>query len=491
MNLLKDFISIIKNSMETQTVTATNETVETTQPQTASLSAETNESPVQQTNTNENSDYEFTRSAVEENSSQIRLSDRDDDNDLDLFCYIKCGPNDDRIVQDCRGVVFHKDNLVMRAFPYTPEYNHTEVERLAELLTDFKQCRFFDAYEGALIRIFHFNDKWYVSTHRKLNAFRSKWASKESFGDIFKRALLAEVETNEKLRNSLPSEGESVIERFCETLNKDHQYMFHVRNTSENRIVCLAPEHPSLLHVGTFIDGELNLDDDVNVPHPREHTNFMNVDELANRVGNMSAQNYQGIIAFLPGNKQLKVLSREYQDFFRVRANEPSIKFRYLQVRMNRRLTNGLYTLYPEHVKTFDEYETILYKIAQIIHHSYVARFINKRHITVPKQEYKVISECHSWHRQDRENNRISEEKVIEVLNRQSPTDLNHMIRRFRVDSAKQKEQHAKRQYVTPKLMGKTPKNTPAPENSGENSTTPVSPMLLPQPVGQDGRTTA
>ena len=469
--------------METQNVTANQETVETKQPQTASLTAATSESPVQTTDTNnQNSEYEFTRSAVEANSTQIRLADRDDTNDLDLFCYIKCNATDERVAQDCRGAVFHKDELVMRAFPYTPEYNHTEVDRLAELLPNFKDCRFFDAHEGALIRVFHFNNKWYVSTHRKLNAFRSKWASKESFGDIFKRSLLSEVEINKTLSNSLPVEGESVIDRFCETLNKNHQYMFHVRNIPENRIVCLAPEKPTLYHVGTFIDGNLDLDDNINVPRPHEHTGFANIDELASRVGDMSAKDHQGVIAFLPDNRQLKILIQEYQDYFRVRANEPSVKYRYLQVRMNKRLTNGLYTLYPEHAKDFEEYERTLYKIAQMIHRSYIARYINKRYTTVPTQEYKVMRACHTWHMEDRANNRISEERVIDVLNEQTATDLNHMIRRFRVDVSKQKEQHAKRQHVTPKLTGKTPKNTPNEDGRGAPEN-PISPMLLPQPV--------
>lgn len=461
------------------TVTANNETVETTQPQTASINAETTMSPVLNSTTNQNSDYEFTRSVVEANTSHIRLADRDDTSDLDLFCYIKCSQSDDRVVQDCRGAVFHKDTLVMRGFPYTPECNHTEIERLAELLPDFSKCRFFDAYEGALIRVFFFDGKWYVSTHRKLNAFRSKWSSKESFGTIFKRALLHEVENNDTLRATLP-DGESVIDRLCETLNKDRQYMFHVSNTRENRIVCLAPEHPTLFHVGTFIDGKLDLDDNINIPHPYEHSEFMNVDELSHMVGTMGAKKYQGIIVFLPDNRQLKVLSQEYQDFFRVRANEPSVKYRYLQVRMNRRLTNGLYTLYPEHVKEFDDYENTIYKIAQNIHRAYIARYINKRYITVPTQEYKVIRACHAWHCADRENNRISEDKVIDELNKQSATDLNHMIRRFRVDVARQKEQHSKRQYVTPKLTGRTPQNTPVDGNDPVFNT-PVSPMILPQ----------
>lgn len=465
--------------METQTITAINETVVNSEPQTASIATETNKgSDETNTTSQQNSESVFNRSVIEANSEHIRLTDRDETNKLDLFCYINCSASDNSLVQNCRGVVFHENELVLKGFPYTPEYNHTELEVISKLIPDFNKCRLFDAYEGALIRVFWFNDKWYVSTHRKLNAFRSKWASKESFGDIFKRSLLTEVETNENFSKSLSGEGEiegeNVIDRFCSILNKEHQYMFHVRNIPENRIVCLASDTPKLFHVGTFINGDLDLDDNVGIEHPAEHTEILNVNELSSYVSQMDVKNHQGIIVFCPDNRQLKILNQEYQDLFRVRANVPSIKFRYLQVRMNRRLTDGLYTLYPEYANEFDEYENTLYKIAQYIHRSYIARHINHKHVRVPVQEYKVLRSCHDWHCSDRATNRVTESKVIDALNEQTPSDLNHMIRRYRIDSSKQKEEHAKRQYVTPN-------NTPV--DVGRETENPVSPMILPQPA--------
>jgi len=47
-----------------------------------------------------------------------------------------------------------------------------------------------------------------------------------------------------------------------------------------------------------------------------------------------------------------------------------------------------------------------------------------------------VMKECHAWHRSDRIHNRITLNKVIEVLNQQTPSNLNRMIRRVRVDRA-------------------------------------------------------
>ena len=116
---------------------------------------------------------------------------------------------------------------------------------------------------------------------------------------------------------------------------------------------------------------------------------------------------------------------------------KPSIKFRYLQVRMNKKDVDMLYHLYPEFVSSFDEYENILYDIALSIYKSYVDRFIKKQHVIVPKDEYSVIKECHAWHLSNRVENRISVDKIIRVMNNKNPSSLNHMIRRSKLEKSR------------------------------------------------------
>lgn len=444
---------------------------------------------------------EITRKQIEERYSQIRLTDKDEENGLELFCYIKCTNDDEDIVKKCRGVVFNKDKIVMKAFPFTREYSSTDEDNVKSVFsqTDFTKCRFYNSVEGTLIRVFNFNDKWFVSTHRKLNAFKSKWASKESFGDIFKRSLEEYMMNGgyekvfDGVTESFDKESikENTIEKVCSRLDKNNQYMFLVSNTPENRIVCTTKEVPELIHVGTFKNGELDLDDYVGFNKGKEH-HFGSVEEMISEVESIDYDEFQGIIAFLPNNEQVKILTPKYQELFKIRGNESSIKFRYLQVRMNKRLSNGLYSLYPKYSKDFDDYENILYKIAQFIYRSYIARYISKRYITLPVEEFAVMRECHNWHCQDRGNNRINEEKVIEVLNQQPPTNLNHMIRRFRIDASKHREKHASRQYVTPKFGPKTPVvmdthgassargDTHGASDGSSRQNTNISPMVLP-----------
>ena len=142
-------------------------------------------------------------------------------------------------------------------------------------------CAFYDAHEGTLIRMFYFQDRWFISTHRKLNAFRSKWASRESFGTAFKRALEHEVDKNEELRSVIQDGDEGLLERFQNTLDKTKQYMFLIRNSAENRIVCSGVDEPVIYHVGTFVDGVLVTTEDCKLNYPTKY-NFSSTEELVN-----------------------------------------------------------------------------------------------------------------------------------------------------------------------------------------------------------------
>jgi hypothetical protein len=141
----------------------------------------------------------------------------------------------------------------------------------------------------------------------------------------------------------------------------------------------------------------------------------------------------QGVIAFdISNNRQVKVVHKDYQTLFNARGNEPSIKFRYLQVRQTK-VQDMLFHLYPEMANVFDDYEKCLYNISNNIYKAYVDRFIKKQYVTVDKEEFNVIKECHSWHLSDRTCNRVNINKIVDVLNKQSPTSLNRMIHRFKL----------------------------------------------------------
>ena len=425
----------------------------------------------------DSTNLEFNRANIEALGNNVHLVDSDEDHKLDMFCYVKCSDSDNKLLKQCRGVVFNGTNLVMKATPFTKECNHTEIDEISNTIEDIKDWSFYEAHEGALIRLFNFNGKWFTATHRKLNAFRSKWASRDSFGNSFKNALSSEEENNPKFKARLP-EGDNILDRFQSTLDVTKQYMFLILNTNNNRIVCSVPDRATVFHVGTFVEGDIVMTENVDIPYPKKLT-FSDIDDLQKFVDNISYRDYQGVIGFADDNRKIKVLNKDYQDLFNARGNEPSIKFRYLQIRMNRRLVNMLYHLYPEMNETLDEYENTLYDIAQNIYRAYVQRFIKKRYVTVPREEFAIIRECHSWHLTDRAENRISLNQVIRIMNQQSPTQLNHMIRRFKLEQTHQKDQKDESRPRSDSLMS-TKSFEQSPVVRGIKHGVPPIPLALP-----------
>ena len=376
-------------------------------------------------------ELEFSRENIEKLSKLIKLVDSDTETGLDLFCYTNCSEKDADIIKQSRGVGFKGSDLVIKGFSYTYEHNQDYLDQLFENIS-FNDCHFYDSHEGAVIRLFHFSGKWYISTHRKLDAFRSKWASKKSFGDFFKDALQQQVTVNETLRERIGlSEGDDVLEKFkTNVLDTDKQYMFLLLNDTENRLVSTRDgASGGIYHVGTFINGQLSMDEDVCIPYPEKH-DFKTIDDIYTYVNNVDHKFKQGVIVFAPNNVQYKIYNNYYQKLLSVRGNEPSIKFRYLQVRMDSENNKTLRELYPEKCDAFDEYENRIYQIAKEIYKAYVDRFIKKLYVITPAEEFNIIKELHSWHLENRVENRISLDRVIQVLNTQTPTNINKMIRR-------------------------------------------------------------
>jgi len=391
----------------------------------------------------------FTRDQIQAQSSKIRLSDSDPATGLDLYCYNRCDNSELPLIKRCRGVVFNGNDLIVQGFPYTDEFTGSDNDSIEAFSNALKKpldsYKFFDAHEGALLRVFYWNDKWYISTHRKLDAFRSKWSSKESFGTMFQKALESLYKNkDEDFMKQLgladeTSDSVNVYETFLDSLDKTKQYMFLVLNNYDNRIVCIAPDEPTVYHVGTFTTpSTCTCDEFVGITHPKEYK-FRDIGEIVKHVEENGCETVQGVIVFdTEENRQYKLFNTEYSRYFQTRGNEPSVKFRYLQVRMNKKQVDDLYYLYPKYADAFDDYENTLYECAKQINTNYINRFIKKKYVTVPKEEYSVMKKCHDWHLEDRTKNRISLRKVIDILNEQNPSSMNRIIRRYKNDETKE-----------------------------------------------------
>jgi hypothetical protein len=328
------------------------------------------------------------------------------------------------------------DNIVVQTFGYTDEYVTNDTDIIKERIKNIEDWDIRYSLEGTLLRIFYYDNEWYITTHKKLNAFKSRWSCKDTFGEIFRKSLY-EMFGNE-------ADTDDVLADFYGELDKEIIYLFLIRSNQENRIVCQAhytKKNEKIIYVGSF-DKEfkfsLNKENSENAGwlgrlcSPLSPPQFQSVDEVIEYINNINHFEHQGLIFFDKNScDQFKIVNPAYHQLYLLRDNNPNLRFRYLEIRNDPEKVKQLYTLYPRSADIFDEYEDILHKIARMIYHFYVNRYIKNRYITLPREEYLIMKKCHEWYLSDRQNNRIFTNKIIEFLREEPPLSLYKMIRQF------------------------------------------------------------
>lgn len=346
----------------------------------------------------------------------------DENDDLQMYCYFHSDQMESLpdSTKECRGVVFDKEGkLISKGFAFTPTYNTDTIpEDIKEyLIENFEHLQVFNSYEGCLVRIFFFNGVWYLSTHRKLNCFRSFWGSRVSFGDQFVNGMKAEDPSFD-------------LQRFFESLDPKFQYSFLVRYTDENRMVSsFHNEVDRVIHVGTFQDGVMVYYEIPRISQQRELT-FNSLENLCEYVNRSDWRKQQGVVIYMPNGKQVKIASTIYSKMFLLRGNQASVPFRYLELRSTDQQVDFI-SLYPEYHNKFLEYEKIITDLAQKLLNLYINKYIRRDTTVLPQEEYWVISSCHAWYKsqQSATKRAVDYDTVLKCLNETHPPALNKMIR--------------------------------------------------------------
>lgn len=351
----------------------------------------------------------------------------DEDQGLRLYCYRSCTEEDTDEWKMQRSVVKdHEDAIVAMSLPYTDEYVLKEGEVIPSF--DLAQYVVYPSVEGTLMRVFHHADKWYISTNRKLDAFKSYWSSHFSFGQLF-------------VNNVLHLYKDGNTDTFFQRLDASKVYFFLLKPTVESRIVChIDTNRPSLYYLGYInkseqtegVGGVLQMDPteipEVNRMMPLE---MSTMEEVLDFVRNVNVWEYQGVILFhREKNQQVKILNDYYKHLWSIRNNNPNLFLRYFEIRTNPKMLEDFFKLYPKFVTVADRFEYQIFEVSKHLHQAYVDRYIRKQYVSLPKQEYVILKKAHDWHNIDRNYNRIYRTKMLQLLNEEKPVHLYQIIKR-------------------------------------------------------------
>jgi hypothetical protein len=367
--------------------------------------------------------------------------------------------------------VFNGDKLFFKGYPYSIELSQSNCESLK-----FDKCKFFEAHEGTLIRVFNINDKWYTTTNRCLDAFESKWAAKKSsFGLHFAEAVKENIrsvndeeffEEEEELLEDKKESGKNYLKDIYErNLDKSKKYMFLLEPCSEERIVCLT-NAPKFYNIGVFDENNnLSLEEDIiladfKVPKPIE-LKFQNKEEMLSELSKIDIMKLQGFIAIQSEDgkedKHFKIFNDEYKYLFsQVRGNVPSIRFRFLQLdyqnTMNY-LNNNSNTRETQKVLfdfcrlyNFDPSPLLDYIWARVVEdlfRKYINRYVKKiPDLSITNRQETMLHLIHQQYQNSHLHGRpcvTDKRRIRDILAIQKPSILNQLIIEYEAKDKKER----------------------------------------------------
>ena len=128
--------------------------------------------------------------------------------------------NKNDLEKECRSVIL--DRKTMSIVSYSCNTPITNMEALNYMLKESTNInKFYECYEGTLMSLFYFNDKWFLSTRRCLVSKKSKWKER-TYYDMF-----CDVLNLDNLD----------LDTFTDKLDKNHCYYFILVHFNNMNIV--------------------------------------------------------------------------------------------------------------------------------------------------------------------------------------------------------------------------------------------------------------
>ena len=273
-----------------------------------------------------------------------------------------------------------EDVVVCKSFGYTPEILATDAEGLSTLVAPVitPTSRFFKSIEGSIVRVWQIDGNWYMSTHRKINAFKSRWGHHMNFGELFCRALTnSDSATLALALNPTNEENINVFAAFTKLLQPSKIYMLIIKNFVENRKVCEGGSEPELICTGSFDrdkDFAFSMDNpETLLPYPEEITGLETLESVVAATEALDFKSSQGIFIVNPDASSAKVINSIYNTLDKLRGNVENVLYRYVQLRTTPDY-DAFVGLYPERLAQFRTWENVMVDIYRHMHAAFVKR---------------------------------------------------------------------------------------------------------------------
>ena len=392
----------------------------------------------------------------------------DELNNLKVYHYDTCDLNSPDSLKEARGIIKNNTTEVCKSFPFTPEITTVDTVNIEKFITpNLNNSIFYENHEGSIVRLWYYEDtenkensKWYLSTHKKIDAFSSKWGSTITYGETFVNILSNTTFKPTSWADEVSDESDSedtnyknIFESFCNKCNKNYIYIFLIRNTDSNRVVVRGYKTSEMYCLGMF-DSSSNFkyvypEEKIVYKAPPKYT-FTSMEKLIEDVNAVDIYKYAGVLLITKEGKLFKLVHPKYDTLFKSRGNIPNVTARYLELRNNTTELKTFVDLYPEFKDEFNEAETILTDVCKNIFKKYLNRYIYKKVSILPPIQFKIVTSIHHLYT-SKTLTRIQYEDVVDVVNNINARELYNIIKNYRIN----KKEYGNGNFVSKELKQK------------------------------------
>jgi hypothetical protein len=309
---------------------------------------------------------------------------------------------DENVKKQANGIIFEMDTnkIVAMCYPQIDDINTKE--QLDDLIkrdsTTIEFCE-----DGTIIRLYNYNDIWYTSTTKCIDASMSYWSSSKSFNELF---------------------WELFNKKHLENLDKNSTYFFILLH-KENRMV-IKHKNNSLIYISR-IDNKTSIEDNTFIFIDNANIKkkeYIDKNEFMSIIGSnrpFDLSNKRGVIirSTLPSNEvfvkgtlpsndvnnnnincNYKIDFESYKIIKDIRGNVPEIRMRYIELLNKPESLELLEKIYKEYQLTFAFIKASILKLVKTIHRLYIKSHV-KHQIEVKEDHiyYRTLRQLHAQYK--------------------------------------------------------------------------------------------
>jgi hypothetical protein len=283
------------------------------------------------------------------------------------------------VVRECNGIILDKNTNKLVAYGLNTliEYNDT---------TDLnmEDSKFYEGYDGPLVKVYYYNAKWYISTTKCINGSKSRWVSNRSFTELF---LDSGIDLDQ--------------------LDKNNCYCY-VLEHPENR--CVKPVYSPIVHLISTRD--------MTTLELTRHADELDLSGHTDPIKHFKSLPYhQGVTVVETSNMSIKIFSDNYKQVKNIRGNVADIRKRYLELMKNPDDLNNLVAYYPEYQHLYLQVEQDIWLLAKNIQNVYFKKYVRKEKPEFCHKYKQTLKQLHAQYLKTKKINTIQSvhERLINV----------------------------------------------------------------------------